>query len=60
LTGYSTISGSAGNVTEIEIIKYYTSSFWGGIYGIALRATGFGELLSSEVSESISRQDLFF
>lgn len=60
-TGYATyIEGQAGNITEVIIEKTFPTTFWNGIYGLALRVPGFTEQLSKNLHGEIGRQDLFF
>jgi hypothetical protein len=62
LLGYATsIDAQAGSVTEWTIYRKFPTSYWTGIYGLALRVPDFTELLFSDFYYSeIDRQDLFF
>ncbi|MEM0465949.1 MAG: DUF87 domain-containing protein, partial [Candidatus Pacearchaeota archaeon] len=62
MTGYASyISSQGGYVTEVNIHRRYPSSFWHGVYGLALRVSGFTELLYEDAREGdVSRLDLFF
>jgi len=60
-TGYSLyLENQAGYITELTIEKTFPTSYWSGIYGLALRVPGFTEQLYTTVNNDISRQDLFF
>lgn len=61
LTGYAAyIDAEAGYITEVEIIKEFPTTFWNGVYGLALRVPGFSEQLSVELDNEIKRSDVFF
>src|SRR5689334_1931625 len=60
-TGYATyLESQAGTITEVTIEKAFPTTFWDGVYGLALRVQGFSELLSKDFSNEIAREDLFF
>ena len=62
MVGYATqIDANAGSVTDITIYKKFATSYWNGIYGLALRVPGFTEPLHDDFNAGeIARQDLFF
>ncbi len=62
LTGYSSyVESQAGDITELTLYRNFDTSYWAGVYGLALRVAGFTELLSRDFPEGdITRQDLFF
>jgi len=62
LTGYSAyIESKAGYITEVNIAEKFATSYWHGIYGLALRVSGFTEQLYDNMTNGeITRQDLFF
>jgi hypothetical protein len=62
ITGYSTyIEAKGGYVTYVDIHRYFTTDYWAGIYGLALRVPDFSELLSIELTNGeVLRQDVFF
>ncbi|RMD45315.1 carboxypeptidase regulatory-like domain-containing protein, partial [Candidatus Pacearchaeota archaeon] len=60
-TGYATyIASKAGYVTELNITRKFPTTYWNGIYGLAIRVAGFTEQLSESLNNEIKRKDLFF
>jgi hypothetical protein len=62
LTGYASyIEAKGGYITEVAVTRSFPTYYWHGLYGLALRVSGFTEVLSQEVFPGeITRQDLFF
>jgi len=60
-TGYALyLESQAGYITEVVIDKAFPTTFWNGVYGLALRVPGFTEQLFEDFSNEIARKDLFF
>jgi hypothetical protein len=60
-TGYAVILESkAGDITSVIIEKTFPTTYWNGIYGLAIRVPGFTEQLYDSFEGEIARQDLFF
>jgi len=62
ITGYAGyLAAKGGEITYLDIYKYFNTSYWAGVYGIALRVPGFTEQFDLDVATArIYRQDLFF
>ena len=61
ITGYAAyIEAQGGSITEVTLEKTFPSTFWNGVYGLALRVPGFTEQLTTTMNNEIGRQDLFF
>ena len=62
LTGYANyVDSKAGDITELTLYRKFDTSYWAGAYGLALRVSGFTELLSENFPEGeITRKDVFF
>jgi hypothetical protein len=61
MTGYSTyVSSRAGYITELTLTQKFPTTYWSGVYGLALRVSGFNEVFFKDFSGNILRQDLFF
>ena len=60
MTGYSSyVESKGGYITEIEITKTLPTTYWAGLYGLALRVPGFTELLYTDSrNPNITRKDL--
>ena len=61
-TGFSTyVPSQAGYISELNITVKFQTSYWHGLYGLALRVPGYTELLYENVdSGEISSKGLFF
>jgi len=60
-TGYATyLNSQAGSITEVTLERTFPTTFWNGVYGLALRVPGFTQQLSTNVSNEIDRLDVFF
>jgi len=60
-TGYASyIEGQAGYITEVVVEKVFPTTYWNGLYGLALKVAGFTEMISIDLNGEIDRQDLFF
>ncbi|MCW8965647.1 MAG: hypothetical protein OQK82_03035, partial [Candidatus Pacearchaeota archaeon] len=62
LTGYvGYVDSKGGYVTELEVTDKWGTEHWSGIYGLALRVSGFTEQLYEDFdSGTIGRMDVFF
>ncbi|MBI4153770.1 DUF87 domain-containing protein, partial [Candidatus Woesearchaeota archaeon] len=59
--GHSSVSSQSGTITELEVVDKFPTVSWSGVYGVAVRLSGFTELLNLNVTPAaVTRKDLFF
>ena len=61
-TGFSTsVPSKAGYISELNVSLRFQTSYWHGLYGLAIRVPGYTDPLSEDVeSGEISSKGLFF